>query len=158
MYKKNSLFYWIFPSFILFLSCKPVNNTSLKKIQPVINYKKIDLYPVLPECTKIETGLQQTCFYQAIAKRIQQNITQKNIQLNTKISDSIIVDFTIDTLGLATIISIEHHYNNKKLKTLDSIVKSSFKNLPKMKPAIKMGIPVKAQFTIPIIIHTKTDL
>ncbi len=157
MYIKTTLFYWIFPLFILFFSCKPVNNTSVKKIQPSINYTKIDLYPVLPECAKIETRLQKTCFYQAIAKRIQQNITQKNIRLNTKTKDSIIVEFTIDTLGVAKITSIQHHYNNHT-KIEDSIIKNSFQNLPKMKPAIKMGIPVKAQFTIPIIIRTKNDL
>lgn len=159
MYKKIALIIWIFTSLVLFLSCKRSGNSnSFKNLENKIDYKKIDLYPVLPECSKIKAKLQKACFYQAISKRIHQNISTKNIQLNSKIKDSISVSFIIDTIGIATISSIEHHYNYNNSKVLDSIITISFKKLPKMKPAIKMGIPVKAKFTIPIIISTKSDL
>ena len=139
-----------------FTSCKPIKKEIPKQESTPINFNKIDLYPVLPECNKIAPRLQKACFYTAISKRIKQNLGINKLQFKTPFRDSISVLFVIDTIGKSKLISISHQSEIYK-DTLDFFIKKSFNNLPTMQPAVKMGIPVSAQFRVPIVISTKTD-
>lgn len=137
-------------------SCKPTKKEIPKQENTSINFNKIDLYPVLPECKKIAPRLQKNCFYTAISKRIKQNLGVNNLQFKTPFKDSVSVLFVIDTIGKSKLISITHQSEIYK-DTLDFFIKKSFKSLPRMQPAVKMGIPVSAQFAVPIVITSKTD-
>jgi hypothetical protein len=146
------LFYALY-IFLSFYSCKPTpEKESIKSTDITIYFNKIDLYPVLPECSKIEVKLQKHCFYKAISKRITTYLSDKKLKFKTPVKDSVLVSFTVDTLGYSKITSIKHFTNLEIKNYLDSVIKVSFNQLPKMKPAIKTGVPVKAQFKIPIVI------
>jgi len=119
-----------------------------------IDYTKIDLYPVLPECKNISKKLQKACFYNAISKRIQANLNIKKIKYDTAIKDTVTVFFVIDSTGNNRIKAIEHSTLYPKKDSVNYFIYQSFKSLPKMKPAVKMGILVNAQFNIHIVINS----
>ncbi len=135
-------------------SCKPkTKNSSNKYFNSIIDYNNVDLFPVLPECKNKSATIQKICFYTFISKRIQQSLNSKNISIQLNTVDSIRVKLLIDTVGKASVILIKH--SNKRYKNyikIDSAIKKSIENLPKMKPAVKMGIPVKSAYILPIIL------
>ena len=137
----------------VFNSCNTSNSKKkVSTVQTVIDYSKIDLFPALPECKNIPQNQLKNCFFKNISKRIKSNLNLNQINFNDSNKDSIIVNFVIDTIGKTRIISIKHSLDSVKKDSLDFYIKKSFNKLPIMQPAIKMGIPVNAQFRIPIIL------
>jgi hypothetical protein len=136
----------------LFSCTQKKANNSISTINPNIDYTKIDLFPILPKCKNISQTNQKECFYNAISKRIKTNLNLNKIKFDVPTKDSIMVNFVIDSIGKAQVVSIIHTFNNYKKDSLDFYIKTSFNKLPIMQPAIKMGIPVNAQFRIPIVL------
>lgn len=153
--KLNYYFLFFYGIFLLFTSCSLKEKKPLKpKTNDTINFNKIDLYPTLPECEKIEQKFQKTCFYTAISKRIQKNLKFNKLKFDKSIKDSIIVEFLIDNKGKTKLIAIKHSNLLLKKDSLDFYIQKSFQKLPIVKPAIKMGIPVNAKFYIPIVVNS----
>ncbi len=140
-----------------FYSCSyflPKENKPKTQIDTIIDYTTIDAYPILPECDEIASKeLQKACFYKFLTKRVQKKITQINLESNLKSNDTISIKFIVNSKGLTYIKSIQASERIKnEFKNLDSIITASFNDLPQMKPALKRGIPVKTEYSIPIVI------
>lgn len=121
-----------------------------------IDYAKIDDYPVFPECDSIPSQeKQRICFQMEMSKYIQMSLKRLDISAKTELNDTIFVKIIVDKKGktlLSSIQKTEKIFQN--LPKLDSIVKVGLEELPLLQPAIKRGIPVSAEFSLPIIIKT----
>lgn len=152
--------YTILFCFILFTSCdyfsfkKPVKK-SISQIDS-IDYTKVDDYPVFPECDSIPSQeKQRICFQIKMSKHIYLSLNQIDINAETTFNDTIIVKIIIDQVGKTKLSSIQKSDKiSQSLPKLDSIISAGLQNLPLLQPAIKRGIPVSAEFSLPIIIKT----
>lgn len=121
-----------------------------------IDWSEVDDYPTFANCEdKIEKLAQQQCFIQTITSHIYEAVGKGNIVAVREIQDTLKLNFEVNNEGRLSILNIE----------IDSILQTEFPNLKRLivnsvdslqpvAPAYKRGIPVKTQFTLPIIIQT----
>ena len=65
------------------------------------------------------------------------------------------VEFVIDNKGGLSVVSLSGHQQlQEENPQFEGIVSRSMKQLPRLKPAIKQGVPVATQFRLPIIVAT----
>ncbi|MDO9260517.1 MAG: hypothetical protein Q7U08_01060 [Flavobacteriaceae bacterium] len=148
------------PILMFFISCeylsyKKPTQVAIPKMDS-IDYSKIDDYPVFPECDSIPSqDKQRICFQMEMSKYIYLSLNQLNINAKIAFNDTIIVKIVVDNTGKTKLSSIQKTNKiTQNLPKLDSIIKASLQHLPVLKPAIKRGIPVSAEFSLPIIIKT----
>ncbi|MDP2088823.1 MAG: hypothetical protein Q8J84_05425 [Flavobacteriaceae bacterium] len=138
-----------------YLSFKKPTQVAIPKMDS-IDYSKIDDFPVFPECDSIPSqDKQRICFQMEMSKYIYLTLSQLKINTKSAFNDTIIVKIVVDNLGKTKLSSIQKTANvTQNLPKLDSIISSGLQNLPTLQPAIKRGIPVSAEFSLPIIIKT----
>lgn len=155
-----------FSIFILLLflnSCQyfekkvPSEKELLQKELKSINWKEVDEYPTVAECETISDKKQrQKCFFEVMSQLIQEKLNVDSLSILYPDLDTIQVKVTV--------------FPNSKMKfepefqkdsvvydtiRIDSILHARLVDFPKVNPAIKRGLPVKTQFTLPIIIKAK---
>ncbi|QAA82619.1 hypothetical protein EI546_13220 [Aequorivita sp. H23M31] len=121
-----------------------------------INWKDVDRYPSFPVCeNEIDKALQKNCFINTISSRLYQNISEKNIIAVREIYDTVKVKFEVGSSGRLSIMDIEmDSLLQKEFPDLESWILNSLDSLQPVAPAYKRGIPVKTQFTLPVIVQT----
>ena len=68
-------------------------------------------------------------------------------------NDTILVRLKIDNKGKSILTNIRStDFIKQEIPKLDSLINSGIKNLPLLKPAIKRGMPVATEFTLPIVV------
>ena len=142
-------------------SCKDFNlnkNTKISKqktIEQPINYKSIDAYPLLPECVNITNRiLQKDCFYNKITSRIKNTLDNNFLTFSNDIQETVLVIINVNANGKTSVTSINLSDKIKEnIPKLDSLIRVSVNKLPVLQPAIKTGIPVASEFTLPIMIN-----
>jgi len=129
------------------------NNIDLNQNQtPPIDFSSIDAYPLLPECEQINSReLQQKCFYDFLSKRIELELSKKDILLTSNYTDTIQVNINVSSKGFVSVKSIILS-NENNFKELKQVIIQSVGALPQIQPAIKAGIPVTTEFVLPIIL------
>ena len=155
MYKKLFFVVFLFLSLTscdLFFSKKQDVTIKNKTIKPV-DFTQVDAYPLLPECENISSrALQKQCFYTQLSKKIAFSLTQNTLNFTVNNTDTIFVKLQVSKKGKLVVSSIISSDNNQKNnQILDSLIKRSVNQISPIKPAIKMGIPVTTEFTLPII-------
>lgn len=138
-----------------YLSYKKPTQATIPKMDS-IDYSKIDDYPVFPECDSIPSqDKQRICFQMEMSKYIYLTLSQLKINSKSAFNDTIIVKILVDKDGKTKLSSIQKTDNvSKNLPKIDSIINAGLQYLPILQPAIKRGIPVSAEFSLPIIIKT----
>lgn len=121
-----------------------------------IDFSKVDEFPIFPECDSIPSiEKQRICFQLEMSKYIYQALDTLDINAKVALNDTLIVKIIVDKNGYTKLSSIQKSdYFTQKIPKIDSIINASLKNLPKLQPAIKRGIPVDAEFSLPILIKT----
>ena len=121
-----------------------------------IDWKEVDQYPVFENCkSSFEKIDQRDCFARTISSQMYQSISDKNLVAVRDVYDTILVDFAVSKNGELSIMKIEldsilqNEYPNLKDWILNSI-----DSLELIAPAYKRGIPVKMQFSLPVVIQT----
>ncbi|MEM6686913.1 MAG: hypothetical protein AAF617_14105, partial [Bacteroidota bacterium] len=115
-----------------------------------------DVFPSFSNCDTLEKEAQKTCFFQTLTHQIYKQLTQNNLLVTKTIKDTIHVELYLDTLGIINVSKIQKKPRTAKyIPTLDSLITSSTKTLPKASPAYKRGIPVKTKFILPIILNVE---
>ena len=70
-----------------------------------------------------------------------------------KLNDTLYLNLKIDSKGEVILTNFKaSDYLHKQIPELDSLLQNGVLNLPKLRPAIKRGIPVTTAFILPIII------
>ncbi|PKA82592.1 hypothetical protein ATE92_0725 [Ulvibacter sp. MAR_2010_11] len=122
-----------------------------------INWKDVDQYPVFAACEhQTEKAAQKVCFETTLSTQIYEYISTKNIVATRDVNDTVLLDLSVAKdaqlsvreIKIDSLITQEFpHLKNWMLQCIDSI--------QLVAPAYKRGIPVKTEFTLPIVIKTK---
>jgi hypothetical protein len=122
-----------------------------------IDWHDVDQYPLFTDCEESsEKEIQKSCFETTLTSRMYQSISDQSLVSSQKI---------IDTLLLTMLVSQDGVLSIKELK-IDSITRRDFPKLERLilnavdsmqlvAPAYKRGIPVKTEFTLPVILQTE---
>lgn len=125
-------------------------NEQLKEI----NWSEIDEYPTVADCEKITDEEQRKqCFFEFLTQTIQQKLDVDTLMNLLPKLDTIEVKVTVFPDAVVT---FEPQFPKDSVAydtiKIDSILHSRLVDFPKIKPAIKRGIPVKTQFILPVIL------
>ncbi len=139
-----------------FNSSKVSKNNNLSVIDTVIDYTKVDVYPIFAECENFsENDNQKKCFEQTLIKKISTSIQKNKLIVTKVVNDSILIDVLIDKTGKTSIVKINQLEDiANQLPKIDSIIRQSITDLPSVKPAIKRGVFVNSQYRIAILVKT----
>ena len=155
--------YYLFLLFFIFYSCQyfeasvPSEQELLQKELKAINWKEVDEYPSIIECDKIVNKKQrQHCFFEVLTQLIQEKLSADTLPLLFPELDTIELKVTVfpdATLQFEPKFP-QDSVSYDKVK-IDSILKARLVDFPKINPAIKRGLPVKTQFTLPVILKVE---
>lgn len=131
-------------------------DTALQQLDTVINYNRVDVYPIFCDCEDYsENNDQKACFEASLSNRLSELLNKNNLRVKERVNDTTRVQLFIDRTGKASVVSIDSPAPiTVQLPALDSIIKNSVAQLPKIKPAVKRGILVNSQYNLAIIIRT----
>ncbi|KOP40121.1 hypothetical protein DBB36_02665 [Flavobacterium sp. WLB] len=154
-------------SFFIFLlffnSCQyfekkvPSEKELLQKELKSINWKEVDEYPTVAECETInDKKLRQKCFFDVMSQLIQEKLNVDSLSILYPDLDTIQVKVTVFPNSK---MKFEPEFQKDSVAydtiRIDSILHARLVDFPKVNPAIKRGLPVKTQFTLPVIIKAK---
>ncbi|MDX1830314.1 MAG: hypothetical protein R3342_12295 [Lutibacter sp.] len=142
----------------LTISCSYFNEADRKsaipKIDTVVDFNRVDAYPLFPVCKDIPSRKkQQICFQLQMSQYIYAALKKYSLSTNQLINDTVFVKLKINALGKTSLSSIKISDKTKELlPEFDSLLKVSLLKLPVLSPAIKRNMPVTTEFTLPIIL------
>lgn len=148
---------------IIFISSCSFFESKEKKTQEFINielgqidWNSIDSYPFFYTCDESVTKAEQKiCFEETLTTHFQETLSDFEFTLSEKENETVAVIFVIDTLGKINVINIEKNASVlKQMPEFDGVITQSLKNLPKLAPALKRGIPVNSKYRIPVQLNT----
>jgi hypothetical protein len=147
---------------LFFYSCQyvekkvPSEQELLQKQLKEINWKEVDEYPSIESCEEIQNKAQKkACFFEFITNTLQQRLGADSLDTSS-MRDTIDIKVTVFPEAL---IKFEPQFSKDSLpynkKRTDSLIQSKLIDFPKISPALKRGIPVKTQFTLPVIVKVQ---
>jgi len=153
---------WVFSICLFFCSCnyfnteKITSETFYEEELKIISWNEVDMLPTFPECdSAIEKPEQQACFLKVFKREIVNNLDVEALKTHHAILDTLHLDLEVTKTG---IIQLLHFKADSTLMNtmpdLEEKLTLSIKQLPQLEPALKRGIPVTMQWTLPIIIKT----
>ncbi|HLW33679.1 MAG: hypothetical protein WBA61_13405 [Aequorivita sp.] len=121
-----------------------------------INWKDVDRYPSFPNCeNSLEKLEQKDCFINTISSHLYKTISREDMVAVREIYDTVKVNFEVGSSGKLSILQIEiDSLLQKEFPDLEMWILNSVDSLQPVAPAYKRGIPVKTQFTLPVVIKT----
>jgi hypothetical protein len=148
---------------LVFSTCDLVspNRSSIDNfavLDTVIDYNKVDVYPLLAACTNCDTSIQQNqCFETEFVKSLERIVNKNKIEVDKKVNDTVFVDILVDYSGRISILKINR--NEELLKNIPNfnyILQQSIDQLPAaIQPSLKRGIPVNVKFKLPVVVSVK---
>lgn len=132
----------------------PSKEELLQKELQTINWNEVDEFPTISECEKIDDeALRKQCFFEYLTQILQEKLSADTLAILYPELDTIEVKVTV--FPNATM-QFEPQFPKDSVAydtvKIDSLLKVRLIDLPKVNPAIKRGIPVKTQFTLPVIL------
>lgn len=132
----------------------PSKEELLQKELQTINWNEVDEFPSISECEKIEgEALRKQCFFEFLTQIIQEKLSADTLAILYPELDTIEVKVTV--FPNATM-QFEPQFPKDSVAydiiKIDSILNARLVDFPKVNPALKRGIPVKTQFTLPVIL------
>lgn len=150
------IFIFLFTSCDFFSSKKLSDKKASLVMDTIIDYSTIDVYPMFVDCEGLsEKEVQEQCFGNELINRLDKLILLEKVKASTTIFDTVFVDLLFEKDNKVKIAGIQSSELVKsKIPNLDSVLIASINQLPQLtQPAIKRGIPVNSQFTLPILIR-----
>lgn len=122
-----------------------------------IDWSNVDYYPLFSDCDETASKAQQkTCFEEKLVFHLSVDLQEFQLISEAKIKDVVFLDFIVESDGSISIINIENQeiFGNQ-MEDFNARVVKSLNSLPRIEPALKRGIPVRAKFRIPIFLNSK---
>lgn len=146
----------IFCGFLL-TSCEFFQKKKLTTVTPIdtiIDYHSVDVFPLFPSCDSIPSQeKQKICSQIKLSEHIYAVLKEYEIVTSEKINDTLFVKIKIDKKGKTTLSNLQSsEFIRTQIPDLDSLIESGIRSLPILKPAIKRGMPVTTEFTLPIVV------
>ncbi|ARV16468.1 hypothetical protein [Polaribacter sp. SA4-12] len=146
-------------SFLLIIffitSCDKISFSKNKNVQvldTIVDYSSVDTFPSFKVCDSIiDKTMKSDCFRATIHQKIGAELQQHTFVIKDSVDEIIYVDLIINSQGVFTLDTIQSSDSIKKiLPQLDSLLRVSVQNLPKIHAANKRGIPVTIKYSLPI--------
>ncbi|MGJ8744873.1 hypothetical protein [Polaribacter sp.] len=143
---------------VFITSCDKFSFTKNKKIDvldTIVDFSSVDTFPSFNVCDAIlDKEEKAACFRATIHKKIGEELQKHQLTIKDSIDEIIYVDLIINANGNFILDTIKSSERIKtELPQLDSLLKASLLNIPKVYPAIKRGIPVTTKYKLPIRIQ-----
>lgn len=147
----------------LFVSCQwfdtkaPDKDELLKERLDQIDWNEVSSYPSLAECDPIlDKEQRKACFFDAMAKLIQEKLDTDTISILYPEHDTINV---LVTVYPDSTLEFDPRFENDSVRydtvAIDSLLKDKLTNFPAVEPAQKEGIPVKSKFILPVVLRVQ---
>lgn len=147
---------------VLLVFCASCQFFSIEKgrdkiaLDTIINFTKVDVSPSFLVCKDKIDEAKINCFRETIHLKIAENLALHQIKIKDSINEIVQVKLVISSEGRIKLQQIDFSKKiQEEIPKLDSLLKVSIHNLPKIYPAIKRGIPVTTQYNLPINIILK---
>lgn len=123
-------------------------------IDTIVDYSSVDVFPLFPSCDSIPSQeKQKICSQIKLSEHIYASLSDFEIVTSDIINDTILVKINIDKTGKTSLTDLQSSaFIKDQIPKLDSLIESGIDNLPLLKPAIKRGMPVTTEFTLPIVV------
>ncbi len=117
-----------------------------------INWNEVDQLPLFESCDELaDKTKQRACFQNTLLKHFANTLAEFEFVLSSEIEEPVYVDFIINKEGSIRVLDIQKNgLIQDQIPEFDGIISRSLKNIPKLEPALKRGIPVDTRFRIPI--------
>ena len=153
----NLRFSILFLCGLLFVSCEFFQKKELSNdiaVDTIIDFNSVDIFPLFPKCDSIVSqNDQKICSQIKLSQHINASLSSTQIITSKKINDTIFIKLIIDKTGKIILNDIQSsEFIQQQIPKLDSLITNGIDSLPQLKPAIKRGMPVTTQFTLPIVI------
>ena len=103
----------------------------------------------------MEKPEQKDCFINTINSQLYKSIRKEAMIATREVYDTVKVNFEVSSQGELSILEIKMDtVLQKEFPHLETWLLQSIDSLQPVAPAYKRGIPVKTQFTLPVIIKT----
>jgi len=126
--------------------------SQLQQLDTIIDFNSVDVSPSFAVCDSIfEKAAKDKCFRITIHKHISESLSKHKLEVRKAINETIQLVVVIDNKGntIANQIAVSDSLKIT-IPVIDSLIRVSVQNLPKLFPATKRGIPVATQYQIPI--------
>lgn len=132
----------------------PSKKKLIEKELKAINWNEVDEYPTVQDCELLEDKVEQKkCFFEFLSAQIQDKLAVPPLLILYPELDTIEVKITIFADSR---LEFEPLFPKDSIAfdsiKIDSILKTRLVDFPKIKPAIKRGLPVKTQFVLPVVL------
>ena len=117
------------------------------EIDEEVPFAVIEDVPVFPGCEKVEKSKRLECFMEQMAKHIKRNQNYPERAMEDNIQGRVAVLFFIDKDGSITNVQVR---GPKGGELLEKEAKRVIEKLPKFKPGMQRGKPVKVKYSQPI--------
>jgi len=153
----KQFFITIFSAF-LFLSCsyleKHYKKEIIQEVDTIVDFNSIDSFPLFPACESIPSEeKQKICSQIKLSEHIYASLRAHQFITENSVNDTILVKLEVAKSGVVSLVNIQSStLIQQEIPKLDSLITDGITKLPKLKPGIKRGMPVKTAFTLPIIL------
>lgn len=123
----------------------------MQQISTVVDFTTVDVSPSFVACDSLIDFEKRACFRKQIHQQLTNELAKHTIKVAHSIDETIYIDLLISSNGKISL--LKNHLSKtiqKEVPKLDSLLKVSIAKLPKLRPAIKRGIPVTTQYQLPI--------
>jgi len=117
------------------------------EIDEEVPFAVIEDVPVFPGCEKVEKSKRLECFMEQMAKHIKKNQQYPEKAMEENIQGRVSVLFVIDKDGSISNVQVR---GPKGGELLENEAKRVIEKLPKFKPGMQRGKPVKVKYSQPI--------
>lgn len=118
------------------------------EIDEEVPFAVIEDVPVFPGCEKVEKSKRLDCFMEQMAKHIKKNQQYPERAAEDNIQGRVSVLFIIDKDGSISNVQVR---GPKGGELLEKEAKRVIEKLPKFKPGMQRGKPVKVKYSQPIV-------
>ncbi|MBU2974394.1 hypothetical protein [Zobellia sp. B3R18] len=120
-----------------------------------IDWEDVDQYPLFADCDEIASKQEQKqCFMATLLEHFSKTLEESDFVVEEAVKDTIFVDFLMEASGAISLLHIDKgNITEDQLPGFDQQIGKSLNSLPKIEPALKRGIPVRAKFRIPIVLQ-----
>jgi hypothetical protein len=140
----------IFSSCESFFQKKIHSEDILHEQEKTIQWNEVDTFPIFEGCDELASkDEQRSCFEQYVSRQLSSKISSE-FSYYKDFSDTLYLNFLINEQGVLTVEKIESMHQNK---LLDSLIRQSLAELPKLYPAQKRDIPVACRLRLPLIVR-----
>jgi hypothetical protein len=142
----------------LFETKKISSETFYDEELKTINWNDVDQYPVFKVCEHISEKLeQQRCFSDVLKNSLNEAAFKGGIAIDRNVSDTVWLKFDISEEARLSVKEIlMDSLTSQTFPLLKQALLDRIDSLKLIAPATKQGIPVRTEFSLPIVIETES--